>query len=43
MKVKSNRPNGRGRRYYVQSIKNEKGIVVKQIQHTCHSIKPKRK
>lgn len=43
MQAKSNRPNGRGRKYYVQSIKNEKGIVVKQIQHTNYSIKPKRK
>ena len=43
MKVKSNRPNNRGRKYYVQSIKNEKGIVVKQILHSDYSIKPKRK
>lgn len=43
MKTKSNRPNGRGRMYYTQSIKDEKGIVIKQIQHTKYSIKPKRK
>ena len=43
MRAKSNRPNGRGRKYYVQSIKDEKGIVVKQIQHTNYSIKLKRK
>lgn len=43
MRAKSNRPNSRGRKYYVQSIKDEKGIVVKQIQHTDYSIKPKRK
>lgn len=43
MKVKSNRPNSRGHKYYVQSIKNEKDIVVKQILHSDYSIKPKRK
>ena len=43
MKVKSNRSNGRGHKYYVQSIKNEKDIVVKQILHSDYSIKPKRK
>ena len=43
MKVKSNRPNGRGHKYYVQSIKNEKGIIVKQILHSDDAIKPKRK
>ena len=29
MKAKNNRPNDRGYKYYIQSIKNEKGIVVK--------------
>ena len=43
MKAKSNRPNGRGHKYYVQSIKNEKDIVVKQILHSDYSIKPRRK
>ena len=43
MKVKNNRPNGREHKYYVQSIKNEKGIIVKQILHSNYSIKPKRK
>ena len=43
MREKNNRPNGKGRKYYVQSIKDEKGIVVKQIQHTNYSIKPKKK
>ena len=43
MRAKSNRPNGKGRKYYVQSIKDEKGVVVKQIQHTNYSIEPKKK